>query len=77
MYYFIYYTMVCVSGLPLIRTRQHWINFKTSKCKTLSSLSSKVSLLDACCTYFLYLSIGMHADIIVGIVRNPVCHIFP
>jgi hypothetical protein len=59
---FIYCTMVCVSGLPLIQTRRRWIIHKTFKSKTLSSLSSKASVLDACCTYFLYLSIGLHAS---------------
>jgi hypothetical protein len=37
----------------------------------------KASVLDAYCTYFLYLSIGMHASMFVGIVGNPMCHIFP
>jgi hypothetical protein len=59
---FIYYTVVCVSGLPLIQTRRRRIILKTFKGKTLSSLSSKTSVLDACCTYFLYLSIGLHAS---------------
>jgi hypothetical protein len=45
-----------------------WIIQKTFKSKTLSSLSNKTSVLDACCTYFLYLSIGMHAGIFVEIV---------
>jgi hypothetical protein len=30
----------------------------------------------ACCTYFLYLSIGLHASIFVGIVENHMSHIF-
>jgi hypothetical protein len=56
---FIYYTVVCVSGLPLIQTRRRRIILKTFKGKT---LSSKTSVLDACCTYFIYLSIGLHAS---------------
>jgi hypothetical protein len=59
---FIYCTVVCVSGLPLIQTHQRRIIHKTFKSKALSSLSSKASALDACCTYFLYLSIGLHAS---------------
>jgi hypothetical protein len=58
---FIYCTVVYVSGLPLIQTRRRRIIHKTFKSKTLSSLSSKASVLDVCCTYFLYLSIGLHA----------------
>jgi hypothetical protein len=42
------------------QTRQRRIILKTFKSKTLTSLSSKASALDACCTYFLYLSIGLH-----------------
>jgi hypothetical protein len=37
----------------------------------------KESALDACCTYFLYLSIGLHASIFVGIVGIPMRHTFP
>jgi hypothetical protein len=37
----------------------------------------KASVLDAYCTYFLYLSIGLHSSMIVKIVGNPMCHIFP
>jgi hypothetical protein len=59
---FIYCTMVCVSGLPLIQTSRRRIIHKTFKRKTLSSLSSKGSVLDACYTYFLYLSIGLNAS---------------
>jgi hypothetical protein len=36
-------TVVCVSGLPLIQSRRHWITFKAFKRKTLSSLRSKAS----------------------------------
>jgi hypothetical protein len=61
---FIYCNVVCVSGLPLIQTCRHRIILKTFKTKTLNSLSSKESLHDACCTYFLYLSIGLHASIL-------------
>jgi hypothetical protein len=56
---FIYCTVVCVSGLPLIQTRQRRIILKTIKSKI---LSSKASVLDACCTHFLYLPIGLHAS---------------
>jgi hypothetical protein len=56
---FIYCTMVCVFGLPLIQTCQHRIILKTFKCKTLSSMAS---VLDAHCIYFLYLSMGLHAS---------------
>jgi hypothetical protein len=59
---FIYCIVVCVFGLPLNQTCQRRIILKTVKSKTLSSLSSKASVLDACCTYFLYLSIGLHAS---------------
>jgi hypothetical protein len=59
---FIYCNMVCISGLLLIQTRQRLIILKTFKSKTLISLSSKASVLDAYCTYFLYLSIGLHAS---------------
>jgi hypothetical protein len=59
---FVYCTVVCVSGLPLIQTRRRQIILKTFKSKTLSSLSSKASVLDACCIYFLYLSKGLHAS---------------
>jgi hypothetical protein len=59
---FIYCTVVCVSSLPLIQMCQRRIILKTFKSKTLSSLSSKASVLDACCTFFLYLSIGLHAS---------------
>jgi hypothetical protein len=59
---FIYCTVVCVSGLLLIQTCQHRIIHKTFRSKTLSSLSSKAGVLDTCCTYFLYLSIGLHAS---------------
>jgi hypothetical protein len=59
---FIYCIMVCISGLPLIQMRRHRIILKTFKSKILSSLSSKASVLDVCCTYFLYLSIGLHVD---------------
>jgi hypothetical protein len=59
---FIYCTLFCVFGLPLIQTRRRRIILKTFKSKTLSSLSSKASVHDACCTYFLYLSIGLHAS---------------
>jgi hypothetical protein len=59
---FIYCIVVCVFGLPLIQTRRRRIILKTFKSKTLSSLSSKASVLDAYCTYFLYLSIGLHAS---------------
>jgi hypothetical protein len=59
---FIYCTVVCVLGLPLIQMCRRQIILKTFKSKTLSSLSSKASVLDACCTYFLYLSIGLHAS---------------
>jgi hypothetical protein len=59
---FIYCTMVCVFGLPLIQTCQCRIILKTFKSKTLCSLSSKASVLDACCIYFLYLSIGLRAS---------------
>jgi hypothetical protein len=58
---FIYYTVVCVSGLPLIQMRRCQIILKTFESKTLSSLSSKASVLDVCCTYILYLSTGLHA----------------
>jgi hypothetical protein len=74
---FIYCTVVCVSGLPLIQTRRRQIILRTFKSKTLSSLSSKASVLDACCTYFLYLSVGLHACIHVCVVGTPMCHIFP
>jgi hypothetical protein len=37
----------------------------------------RASVLDAYCTYFLYLSIGMHASIFVRIVGNPTSHTFP
>jgi hypothetical protein len=74
---FIYCTMVYVSGLSLIQTRQHWIIFKICKRKTLSSLSSKASVLDVYCTYLLYLSIGLQASISVGIMGIPMCHLFP
>jgi hypothetical protein len=37
----------------------------------------KASVLDAYGTYFLYLSIGLHASIFVDIVGNPMFHIFP
>jgi hypothetical protein len=57
---FICCTVVCVSGLSLSQTRQRWIIHKIFKSKT---LSSKASVLDACCTYFLYLSVGLHACI--------------
>jgi hypothetical protein len=59
---FIYCTVACVSGLLLIQTRRRRIILRTLKSKTLSSLSSKASVLDACCTYFLYLSIRLHAS---------------
>jgi hypothetical protein len=59
---FIYCTMVCVSSLPLIQMHRRQIIVMTFTGKTLSSLSSKASVLDACCTYFLYLSIGLHAS---------------
>jgi hypothetical protein len=59
---FIYCTVVCASGLTLIQTRRCRIILKTFEIKTLSSLSSKASVLDTCCTYFLYLSIGLHAS---------------
>jgi hypothetical protein len=41
------------------------------------TLSSKASVLDTCCNYFLYLSIGLHASIFIGIVGNPMSHNFP
>jgi hypothetical protein len=56
---FIYCTMICVSGLPLNQTRRLQIILKTFKGKT---LSSKASVIDACCTYSLYLSVGLHAS---------------
>jgi hypothetical protein len=56
---FIYCTVVFVSGVPLIQTCRRRIILKTFKSKT---LSSKASVLDACCIYFLYLSIGLHAS---------------
>jgi hypothetical protein len=34
------------------------------------------SVLDAYCTHFLYLSIGLHASMFIGIVGNPMCHTF-
>jgi nitrate reductase NapE component len=37
----------------------------------------KASVLDSCFTYFLYLSIGLHACVVVGIVGNLMYHIFP
>jgi hypothetical protein len=45
---------------------------RTSKTLTLKILKrskwdSKASVLDACYTYFLYLSIGLHASMFVGI----------
>jgi hypothetical protein len=51
----------------------------TSTLKILSNNKRdlKESVLDAYCTYFLYLSIGLHASMIVRIVGNPMCHIFP
>jgi hypothetical protein len=49
---FIYCTVVC--------RRFRRANIRIHK--TLSSLSSKACVLDACCTYFLYLSIGLHAS---------------
>jgi hypothetical protein len=52
---------------------RHWINFKTFESKT---LSSKSSVLDACYTYFLYLSIGLHASIFIEIVENLMSHTF-
>jgi hypothetical protein len=50
----------------------------TSTLKILSSSKPdlKASVIDACCTYFLYLSIGLHASIFVRIVGIPMCHTF-
>jgi hypothetical protein len=59
---FIYCTVVCVSGLLLIQMCRRRIILKTFKSKTLSSLSSMASVFDACSTYFLYLSIVLHAS---------------
>jgi hypothetical protein len=59
---FIYCTVVCVSDLPLIQTHRRRIILKTFKSKNLSSLSSKASVIDTYCIYFLYLSIGLHAS---------------
>jgi hypothetical protein len=66
LFYLLYYDL-CFR-LSFIQTCWRWINIKTFKSKTLISLSSKASVLDACCTYFLYLSLGMHTGILVGIV---------
>jgi hypothetical protein len=35
----------------------------------LSSLISMASVLDACCTYFLYLPIGLHASILLELLE--------
>jgi hypothetical protein len=51
---------------------------RTSTLKTLSSSKRdlKASVLDACCTSFLCLSIGLHASIFLRIVGNPMCHTY-
>jgi hypothetical protein len=47
----------------------------TSKILSSSKRDLKASVLDACCTYFLYLSIGLHASIFVENVGIPMCHV--
>jgi hypothetical protein len=73
---FVYCTVVCVSGLSLIQTRRRRIILKTFKSKTLSSLSSKSSVLmhvvSISCIYLKDCMLVIYVEI-VGI---PMCHIF-
>jgi hypothetical protein len=65
LYCFIYFILLLVSSLAIVEYRVNRQRISmTSTLKTLSSCKwdSKASFLDACCTYFLYLSIGLHAS---------------
>jgi hypothetical protein len=55
-------------------SRQHW---PTMGGGGRSRALTHSGCIDAYCTYFLYLSIELHASIFVRIVGNPVCHTFP
>jgi hypothetical protein len=43
----------------------------TLKISSSSKRDSKASVLDSCYTYFLYVFIGLHASVFVGIIGNP------
>jgi hypothetical protein len=70
-YYFAICLIVCLSVRRICFQADEWrlqdqvyLDLKTKYTRTLifSFQSNETSVLDACCTYFLYLSIGFHAS---------------